>query len=44
MLFNSKNPFLEKAYQKAKQNPQIVVYPEADLHEKTLQVLNLKFI
>lgn len=40
MLFNSKktkNPFLEKAYFKAKQNPQIIVYPEADLHEKTLK-------
>jgi phosphate acetyltransferase len=37
MLFKSKNPFLEKAYQKAKLNPQIIVYPEADLHDKTLR-------
>lgn len=37
MFFKSKNPFLETAYKKAKKNPQILVYPEADIHEKTLR-------
>jgi phosphate acetyltransferase len=37
MFFKSKNPFLEKAYQKAKSSPQMIVFPEADIHEKTLQ-------
>jgi phosphate acetyltransferase len=37
MFFKNKNPFLEKAYKKAKLNPQMIVYPEANLHDKTLQ-------
>ncbi len=41
MIF-SKNPvnkFLETAYKKAKSNPQMIVFPEADIHDKTLRAV-----
>lgn len=37
MFSKPTNPFLQQAYKKAQKNPQIIVYPEADIHDKTLK-------
>jgi phosphate acetyltransferase len=36
MFSKNKNKFLENAYKKAKANPQMIVFPEANIHEATL--------